>query len=435
MSIAFYLLTALLAATPILAITNDGVAQHAVTIIAAFMLAVAAMGPQAEITSAARLLKRLSLAILFPIVWMIIQIVPLAFASIVNPIWSTAAIALNDTSLPGHISIDPGTTFRSLISYLTTLSVMVATVIITRDRQRAQTILFVLSAVTTFMSVEVLLGQLDAFAGIVPGAGTVGAATFAAIAALAALTHGAIVLMAIERQLHRADPNLFSFPLLLNVSLGLCGIAFCLVAIGTLAPSSLFAAIGLGFAVIIFIAIARRLGLRPWPSAIGVLLLLAMVLAAAGLRFQIGSNGLLAFVASAAPDATALAQRALSDSSRVGSGAGTFELLSKVYQNFGAKAVLAPPSAAVAIAIEWGRPALLILLGCAVQVFLFTFRGALRRGRNSFFASLAAATVLIVLCEAFLDASLLSPTVQIIVAVIVGLGVAQSTGRTSGLEN
>jgi hypothetical protein len=47
---------------------------------------------------------------------------------------------------------------------------MVATIIITRDRQRAQTILFVLSAVTTFMSVDVLLGQLDAFAGIVPGA-------------------------------------------------------------------------------------------------------------------------------------------------------------------------------------------------------------------------------------------------------------------------
>jgi len=51
---------------------------------------------------------------------------------------------------------------------------MVATVIITRDRQRAQTILFVLSAVTTFMSVDVLLGQLDVFASIVPGAGTGG---------------------------------------------------------------------------------------------------------------------------------------------------------------------------------------------------------------------------------------------------------------------
>jgi hypothetical protein len=61
-------------------------------------------------------------------------------------------------------------------------------------------------------------------------------------------------------------------------------------------------------------------------------------------------------------------------------------------------------------------------------------RGAIRRGRDSFFPSAAAAGILVALCEGFVDSSLLSPTVQIIVAVMTGLGLSQSTGRTSGLE-
>jgi hypothetical protein len=432
--IAFYLLTILLAATPILAIANGAFAQHAVAFTAAIMLLVAAMAPEREITAAAQLLKRFSLAILVPILWMVLQTVPLPLPSLVNPIWSTTGIALNKSSLVGHISVDPGATLRGLISYLSVLSLMMSTVIITRDRHRAETTLFVLTAVTTFMSVEVLVGQLDSFAGIIPIAGTA-TSTFAAAAALAALANGALIAMAVERHLNRPDPsNLLASPLLFRLFLGLAGVAISLAAMKVLTQASLLAATGLGFTVFLFIAVVRRLGIRPWPSAILLAIFVAMAIAVALPRFQLGpSAAMLGFVTQAALGSLEFAQRALSDASWTGTGVGTLELLSKVYQDFGTEPVLAPPSTAVLIATEWGRPALLILIAFAIQLFLFTLRGAVRRGRDFFFASVAAAAVLVMVCESFLDSSLLSPTIQIIVAVMIGLGLSQSTGRTSGL--
>jgi hypothetical protein len=436
LSIAFRLLSALLAATPILAIANGGYAQHGVALATAIMLVATAMGPQAEITTIVQLLKRFSLAILFPILWMVLQTVPLPFASLVNPIWSTTAIALNEPSLVGFISLDPGATFRCLISYLVVLSLVISTVIITKDRYRARTILLVLGVVTTFMSAEVLIGQLDSFAGMIPSAGTPAASTFAATAALAALTNGAIIVMAIEGHLHQPDAgNLFSGPLLFRVFLGLSGIAVSFAAMRTLAQGSLLAVLGLGFVVILFVAAVRRQGARPWTSAILFAVLVAVTGAMVLPRLQLGPAGLLEFATLAAPDSVVLAQRALSDASWVGSGVGTFKLLSRIYQGFGAKPIAVPPSTAVSIAIEWGRPALLILIGFAVQFFFFTFRGAVRRGRDSFFASAAAAAIAVVICEGFLDSSLLNPAVQIIIAVMIGLGLSQTAGRTSGLES
>jgi hypothetical protein len=437
LSIAFYLLTVLVAATPVLAIAEGALAQHAVVFIVAIMLAAAARGAGGEIASAAQLLKRFSLAILFPVLWMVLQIVPLPFASLVNPIWSTTAIALNEPSLPGHISLDPGATLRSLILYLTIVSLVISTVIVTKDRHRAETTLYVLTAVTTFMSAEILIGRLDSFAGMIPAAGTA-AAPFAAGAVLAALTNAAVIARAIERHLNQPDINdLLSGPLLLGLVPGLCGIAIAVAAMRTLAQDNLLAATGLGFTVIVFIATVRRLGFRAWPSTILFTVVVAIAAVVALPHFQAGSaTGLPGFVAAgASEDSLTLAQRALSDDPWAGSGVGTFELLSRAYLGFGVKPILAAPSTAVSIAIEWGQPALLILAVFAAQLFFFTMRGAIRRGRDSFFPSAAASGILVALCEGFVDPSLLSPTVQIIVAVMTGLGLSQSTGRTSGLES
>jgi hypothetical protein len=438
LSIAFYLLTVLVAATPVLAVADGTLAQHAVVFVAAITLAAAARGADGEIASAAQQLKRFSLAILFPILWMVLQVAPLPFTSLVNPIWSTTAIALNEPSLPGHISLDPGATLRSLILYLTIVSLVISTVIVTKDRHRAETTLYVLTAVTTFMSAEILIGRLDSFAGMIPAAGTAAAAPFAAGAVLAALTNAAVIARAIERHLNQPDINdLLSGPLLLGLVPGLCGIAIAVAAMRTLAQDNLLAATGLGFTVIVFIATVRRLGFRAWPSTILFTVVVAIAAVVALPHFQAGSTtGLPGFVAAgASEDSLTLAQRALSDDPWAGSGVGTFELLSRAYLGFGVKPILAAPSTAVSIAIEWGQPALLILAVFAAQLFFFTMRGAIRRGRDSFFPSAAAAGILVALCEGFVDPSLLSPTVQIIVAVMTGLGLSQSTGRTSGLES
>jgi hypothetical protein len=437
LSFAFYLLTALLAAAPILAVSGGLFAQHAIAVAVVIMLVAAAMTPRDEISAAALLLKRFALAALFPVLWMTLQAIPLPHDSIVNPIWPTTRIALNEPSLPGHISLDPGATLRGLASYLTLLSLVVSTAILTKNRQRAETTLLVLSAVTTLMSVEALLGQMDLFAGLVPNANTSAASPLAAAAALGALTNGAIISMRIERHLNRSTVDNWLAGLLTSgLVMNCAGIAISLVAMKALAQGSLFAATAVGFLVILLVAIVRHLDFRPWPAAI----LLAALIVMAGVvwlpLFQPdASAGLLAFIKSSDQNyiSLALSQRALSDASWTGSGVGTFGLLSRVYRDFGVAPALVPASTAISIAIEWGRPALVILLGFATQFFLFVLRCAVRRGRDSFFASGAAAGILLIVCESFLDSSLLNSAVQIIVAVLLGLGLAQSTGRTSGL--
>jgi hypothetical protein len=433
LSIASSLLTILLAATPILAITNGAFAQHAVAIVAAIMLATAAKGAETELASTAQLLKRFSLAILLPLVWMVLQTLPLPFSPLANPVWSTTSIALNDPSLPGRISLDPGATLRGLFLYLVDVSLVVSTVIITKDRHRAETVLFVLCAVTTFMSLEVLLGRLDLFAGMIADAGGP-TSPFPAATALAIMTNGALIARAIERHLHQQDiSNLASVPLWLGILSGLSGIAVAFAAMATFARGTLLVATGLGLTVIVFIAAVRRLGFRSWPSAMLFAVVVAMAGAIALPRVQSGGSGLLGFV-NFAPETVALAERMCADASWLGNGVGTFGLTSRAYQELGATTLAVPPSTAVLIAIESGRLALVILAGFAAQLFFVTFRGAVRRGRDSFFASAAAAAILVVLCESFLDSSLSSPSVQIIVAVMAGLGLAQSGGRTGGVE-
>ena len=421
----------LLAATPILAIANGAFAQHAVAIVASIMLATAAMGAEAELASTAQLLKRFSLAILLPVVWMLLQTFPVSFSTLANPIWSTTSTALNDPSLPGRISLDPGATLRSLFLYLVDVSLVISTVIITKDRHRAETVLFVLCAVTTFMSLEVLLSRIDWLAGMIRDAGAP-TSPFPAAAALATVANGALIARTIERHLRQQDiKNLASIPLWLGLLSGLFGIAIALSVMATFARGMLLVVSGLGLTVIVFIAAVRRLGLHALPSAILFAIVVAVAGAIAAPHVQSDSSSLLGFVGFA-PEAAALAKRVLADAWWLGNGVGTFGLTSRAYLDLGATMLAVSPSTAISIAIESGRLALVILAGIAGQLFFFTFRGGVRRGRDFFYAAAAAAGILVVLCESFLDSSLSSPTIQILVAVMVGLGLAHSAGRTSG---
>jgi hypothetical protein len=51
--------------------------------------------------------------------------------------------------------------------------------------------------------------------------------------------------------------------------------------------------------------------------------------------------------------------------------------------------------------------------------------GALNRGRDSYYSALAAACIIVLLGQAFCDASLLNATVATIADAVIGLGLAQ----------
>jgi hypothetical protein len=104
-----------------------------------------------------------------------------------------------------------------------------------------------------------------------------------------------------------------------------------------------------------------------------------------------------------------------------------------IYREFGGMVAVEPSSSIAKAAIELGLAGLIAILLAAIQLFVVLFQGSLRRGRDWFFPAAAAACVVVLACEAFCDPSLTQSSNQIVVAVIVGLGLSQTRGRTSGL--
>jgi hypothetical protein len=376
---AFRLLSILLAAVPALALTDDWLVQDVSAIAAASLLLFAIGAPQDDLKITVRLLRQLRLSILFPIAWMVLQIAPLNLLA--NSIWPAASIALNEPLL-GHISIDPGATIRSLFAYLTVVSLMIATMVFTRDRERAETTLFVTCAVTTFMSVEMLLGQFGPLTGIVSAAGQPGVETFVAIGALGAIVNAAAAVRIIERRLSRREDARTTS--ILMFCLGLAGSASCLGAIVIAGRSNILIVAGFGIGVLLLVGTSRLIALRP--AAVGVLFAI-FALAAAGIiaaRFEDNPAAILRFTTSAFADSLSVTQRALSDVRWVGSGVGTFDTLVPVYRDFGDKPVVEPASTIAEIAIEWGRAALIVLIVITIQLFVVMFGGPCGAGEIGF---------------------------------------------------
>lgn len=433
MPIASYLLIALLAATPLVAFANYDFARSVLLILIASVTAAASLGtPPTEMAAARQTLRRFTLAMLVPVAWMVLQYVSVPFASLANPIWTTTRIALNDPSLSAHVSADPAATIRGAVWYLAVLAVILSTVLVTRDRRRAETILLVVTLVTTLVATQILIGQfvpIEAWAYLAADSDK-----FALSALLAVLANGAMIVMFTERRLsHSGSNSQISTRAALKLLLNLCGMAVSIAAIVATGKSHLSLLAGLGAALMLLVPVIRRLGLRPWPAALLTTILIAVIGAAILPEARSGSIDLLRMVEVSRTNSLGIDERALSDVPWFGNGVGSYAGISRLYGDVETTDTIAPSSTAIAVAIEWGRIALAVLGAIALQLFFFTLRGALGRGRDSFFSSLAAASILCALVSSFANASLLTPTVQIALAAVVGVGIAQSTGRTSSL--
>ena len=127
-------------------------------------------------------------------------------------------------------------------------------------------------------------------------------------------------------------------------------------------------------------------------------------------------------------DAGAATLRMMSDTNWAGGGVGTYQALATIYRD----AAGAPGDTAVntitSMVLEWGHVGLLIAIVLLLQLLIVLFRGAISRGRDSFYAASAAACLVTAFCEACCDASFTDVTVQMLTAIIVGLGLAQTTG-------
>ena len=147
---------------------------------------------------------------------------------------------------------------------------------------------------------------------------------------------------------------------------------------------------------------------------------------------QRDTSALLTFANDSPPALTELNQRMLDDAPLVGTGAGTFAALTPIYrEKDDPQSATIPATTAAALAIELGKPMLWLIVAGTAGFIVFFLWASSRRWRDSFYSAMAASSLLTLALLAFSDAGLLGTSTGLIVAAILGLGVAQTESRTA----
>jgi hypothetical protein len=431
LSIAFSLVLALVAMTPILLVMQGSTELAFVAFISSLSLLFGvAKATPAEMERLAKTLGQVKLLLAVPAVWMVIQLLPLPLG-ISNPIWTSAAAAMPNLSF-GHITINVPSTVRAFGIYCGWLILVLATMVATADRRRAEFCLAALVLATTLIAAQGIA------LSIFPNMLTIDAwNSFSAMPAAAAALGCVLCVAAIQRlverrQTQRGNADNGRAPNILIVILNVSALAICLVALVQLSSPAWIAAL-LGVSALAAVVMMNRL--RSFRGAhhvttTALALIAAIVLLARSNETPTGSilTG-IASIGSAASISTA--ERMSKDAAWLGTGAGTYDALMPVYQELGQSLQMAPPSLAVKLAIEWGSASPAILTLCALFLANTLLGAAVKRGRDSFYPAAAAGCVLALTFQAYSDASLLNPAVGLLSAVIVGLALAQAAGRSA----
>ena len=92
-----------------------------------------------------------------PALWVLVQVLPLRVLA--HPIWKSAETALG-RPVAGGISVDPGASVIPLGQYLSVIAVAFLSAAVAVDRQRAEWILFALTAAVTAIALVMLTHEL-----------------------------------------------------------------------------------------------------------------------------------------------------------------------------------------------------------------------------------------------------------------------------------
>ena len=210
------------------------------------------------------------------------------------------------------------------------------------------------------------------------------------------------------------------------VAFAACGLAILLHATGYL-----ILAAGSGLATLAVVVLIRRLGLGPWGcSAIGSV---TIVIAVSVVAMQPASR-ITALTLPLVPQVvspSSVTERILAASPWTGTGVGTFATLIPIYRD--ADEVVtdySPPNVATKIAIEAGRPAVWTVLFIAIAAAAALFRGALRRGRDSFYSAAGAGCIVTLVMLSFTNVGMLQTTTSLLASAVLGLAFGQRLSRT-----
>jgi hypothetical protein len=358
----------------------------------------------------------------------VLQLAPV-WLPVAHPIWASVHDALDGMAF-GYVTADVGSTLNALFLALTASALIVVTILVARDRSRAERLLFVLSGITTLSAMTLDLSRPSpALIGASPtGLATTGLAT--TLGGFGLVLNLAVMQWALERaETHHALSR--------SVAVGACGLLGALInAIALFSFSSANSGLAAGFAVVLFLLILliRRLDLSAIAAAALSIATLAGAVIVLSFVLEKSSAPALLRLVSELPDAAkAPLERMLADTRWLGAGAGTLSALARIYQSDATE--WAAPSAAIAIFIDTGWIGLVAALSASVALLLRLCFGSLNRGRDSFFAAASAGCVCFALVEAFAGPGLLQPAAILCFSAIVGLGLSQSVSQSSRPQN
>lgn len=391
------------------------------------MLAVALMVTAVvlSVSDLARLIRLLRpiivLMLAIPALWMLAQALPMPWHALANPIWASASAALNQ-QLVGAITVDIGTTLLSLAQYCLATAVVLMTTVIALDRNRAGHLLWILMAVTTLVAADHML--LELFSPLHGSAENQPHATVVAVVGVLASCTAAI--QAVERMQRGGKSRKSRTGATLALSFASVSLCVCTMATLLHANPAVFVAAAGGAGVVIAIFVIRRWLLGAWGMA-GLAAVAAI--GALGIFATIPINNRAAVAFSTQKEAAT--ERMLSDLSPIGSGAGTFNALLPIYQDFGTANSRESPTAAAAIEIEMGRVFLYALVVATLLAASVLFRRAMSRRQDYIYSAAGSGLLLSLLILAFANGGILNLDAILVSAILLGLAFAQSMSRTA----
>lgn len=431
MSAARIILAGLIIASPAILLLDSAANVGIIAAIAAGTLIIVAMTmPPGQTEHLVTVARRTAVITVIPIIWIVIQILPLNTLGLANPIWESAQAAIGHP-VGGSISIDPGATLIALIRYLSTLAVLLIAAAVAVDRQRAEEILFATVGATALIATVILSHDVLGLHFLYDNSSAASRAEAVDCATLGVIVSAAALVRTFERyETRRSDPTR-SVSVLLRTALA-CGAAFviCCAAVFFDAANNAIVAMSCGIIILISVVVVRRLGVdRKGFLTIGLPAIIAAMLLIANAPRIRTTDLSLAFATRPSASLISLTQRILGDIPWTGIGAGNFAAITPIYRDIDDAPTTVAPTAAAAIAIELGRPMLWGIMVAITAGAMMLVRGAMRRGRDSFYPAAGASCLVTLLFLSFGSAGLFGTALSIIAASIVGLGLAQSKSR------
>lgn len=422
MIVAFGALGTLLVLIPaLIAAGNVLVCGIASAVAAVGIIAIAVAQPPTEIDRLLELVRPVALlGLLIPCIWILLQILPLAGGTLANSAWATASAALG-RQINGSVTIDTGASVLALARYLTAAAIVLLSVAVAINRQRAGTLLTIATAIAVAASLELIVVEMD----LVPVAHLTSHSDVANLAAIGLIVSCASVIRAYENlQARKGKPRESRPALPLAMAASLAAAAICLFAILASSDSIAFAAF-FGAGIVTSACVIHRLRLALW-GQIGLASIAAVAIL--GLLATAPAKDIDLTLSLAKPSQFASIERMLSDVKWTGAGAGTFDALVPIYRDIDEANLHDNASTAAIVAIEMGRPFLWGSVVFLLFVAALLFRRALARGRDYVYASAGAGCIVALVISSFTTNGALGPTTSLMASVICGLAIAQSLG-------